>query len=57
MPTPNVPSELMVVAFPGRGRAAEVLQVLERIHQEHLVDLHAAAVISRDAGRWQDDDP
>jgi uncharacterized membrane protein len=49
VPTPNVPSELLVVAFPGETRAAEVLQVLERIHHEHLIDLHAAAVISRDA--------
>ncbi len=49
MSTKSVPSELIVVAFPGETRAAEVLQTLDRIHREHLIDLHAAAVVSRDA--------
>jgi uncharacterized membrane protein len=47
MPTPNVPSELLVIAFPGEGRAAEVLQILDRMHHGHLIDLQGAAVISR----------
>jgi uncharacterized membrane protein len=49
MSTTTVPSELLVVAFDGETRAAEVLQTLERIHHERLIDLHAAAVITRDA--------
>ncbi len=49
MSTKNVPSELLVVAFPGETRAAEVMQALDRIHREHLIDLHAAAIVSRDA--------
>lgn len=49
MSSENVPSELMVVAFEGQTRAAEVLQTLERIHHARVIDLHAAAVITRDA--------
>lgn len=48
MSTQSIPSELIVVAFEGQTRAAEVLQTLERIHHERLIDLHSAAVIIRD---------
>lgn len=45
----QVPNELLVVAFVGETRADEVLQVLERLHQDHVIDLHATAVIRRAA--------
>lgn len=45
MPAEQVPNELLVVAFEGETRADEVLQVLQRLHQEHVIDLHATAVI------------
>ena len=43
------PDELLVVVFEGEGRAAEVLQVVQRLHEQHVVDLHNTAVIVRDA--------
>lgn len=49
MPAEQVPNELLVVAFDGEARADEVLQALQRLHQEHVIDLHATAVIRRAA--------
>ena len=49
MSAEQVPNELLVVAFEGETRADEVLQVLERLHHEHVIDLHATAVIRRAA--------
>lgn len=43
------PNELLVVAFPGETRAAEVLQALQQLNHEHAVALHNAAIIVRHA--------
>jgi uncharacterized membrane protein len=43
------PDELLVVVFEGETRAAEVLQVVQRLHEQHVVDLHNTAIIVRDA--------
>lgn len=43
------PNELMVVAFPGEEKAQQVLEVLRQLHHEHIVVLHEAAVIVRQA--------
>jgi len=45
----NMPTELLAIAFPGETRAREVLEVIDRLHREGAVDLHNAAVITRDA--------
>jgi uncharacterized membrane protein len=45
----NVPTELLAIVFPGETRAGEVLEVVDRLHREGAVDLHNAAVITRDA--------
>ena len=47
MADPN--EELVVIAFPGEQRATEVLTSLQRLNHEHLVDLHKAAILTRDA--------
>jgi uncharacterized membrane protein len=49
MSADRVPNELLVVAFEGETRADEVLQAIERLHHEHVIDLHAIAVIRRAA--------
>jgi uncharacterized membrane protein len=41
--------EMVVIAFPGEQRAAEVLTSLRQLNHEHLVDLHKAALLTRDA--------
>ena len=41
--------EMVVIAFPGEQRAAEVLTSLQQLNHEHLVDLHKAAILTRDA--------
>jgi uncharacterized membrane protein len=43
------PDELLVVVFQGETRAAEVLHVVQRLHAQHIVDLHNTAIIVRDA--------
>jgi uncharacterized membrane protein len=45
----NVPTELLAIVFAGETRAQEVLEVVDRLHREGAVDLHNAAVITRDA--------
>src|SRR5262249_11202496 len=40
---------MVVIAFPGEGKAAEVLQTLRQLNSEHLVDLHKAAILVHDA--------
>jgi uncharacterized membrane protein len=42
-------TELLAIVFPGETRAREVLEVVNRLHREGAVDLHNAAVITRDA--------
>lgn len=44
----NQPDEVMVIAFPGEQRAAEVLQALRQLDHEHLVDLKKSAILVRD---------
>ncbi len=41
--------EMVVIAFPGEQRAAEVMQSLKQLNHDHLVDLHKAAILTRDA--------
>ena len=45
----NSNEEMLVIAFPGEQRAAEVLQALRQLSQDHLVDLHKAAILVRHA--------
>ncbi len=42
------PNEVLVVAFPGETRAADVLNELKQLNKEHLVHLKNAAIITRD---------
>ncbi len=44
------PNEVLVVAFPGETRAAEVLNELKQLNKEHLIHLKNAAIITRDRG-------
>lgn len=44
-----MPSELLAIVFPGETRAREVLDAVGRLHQAGAVDLHNAAIITRDA--------
>jgi uncharacterized membrane protein len=44
----SMPSELIAIVFQGETRAREVLEAVTQLHQEGAVDLHNAAVISRD---------
>jgi uncharacterized membrane protein len=43
------PDELLVVVFQGETRAGEVLQVVQRLHEQHIVDLHNTAIVVRHA--------
>ncbi|HEU5440739.1 MAG TPA: DUF1269 domain-containing protein [Ktedonobacterales bacterium] len=43
------PNEVLVVAFAGAGRAAQVLQNLQQLNHEHLIHLKNAAIITCDA--------
>jgi uncharacterized membrane protein len=45
----HAPSELLAIVFQGETRAGEVLAVVNQLHHEGAVDLHNAAVITRDA--------
>lgn len=45
----DVPSELLAIVFPGETRAHEVLDAVNRLHREGAIDLHNAALITRDA--------
>lgn len=40
-------SELIVVAYPDRHRAEEVLLALRKLEHDHLVDLEDAAIVSK----------
>jgi uncharacterized membrane protein len=44
-----MPNELLAIVFPGETRAQEVLDAVNRLHHEGAVDLHNAALITRDA--------
>lgn len=43
------PNELMVIAFPGEQKARQVLDVLRELQDEHMIELHNAAVVVRHA--------
>jgi uncharacterized membrane protein len=45
----NPDEEMVVIAFPGEQKAEEVLQTLRQLNSTHLVDLHKAAILVRDA--------
>jgi uncharacterized membrane protein len=45
----EVPSELLAIVFQGETRAREVLDAVNQLHNEGAVDLHNAAVITRNA--------
>jgi len=42
--------ELLVVAFPGTGKADEVLTTLRQMEAQRLIDLKNAAIVVRDRG-------
>ena len=42
------PNEVLVVAFQGETRAADVLRELQQLNKEHLIHLKNAAIITRD---------
>lgn len=45
----HAPSELLAIVFQGETRAREVLAAVNQLHHEGAIDLHNAAVITRDA--------
>jgi uncharacterized membrane protein len=47
--TMRQPDELLVIVFAGETRAGEVLQVVQRLHEQHIVDLHNTAIVVRNA--------
>ncbi len=45
----DVPIELLAIVFQGETRAQEVLDAVDRLHHQGAVDLHNAALITRNA--------
>lgn len=45
----DVPNELLAIVFQGEKRAQEVLDAVNRLRHEGAIDLHNAALITRDA--------
>jgi uncharacterized membrane protein len=44
----DVPNELLAIVFRGETRAQEVLDAVNQLHHEGVVDLHNAALLTRD---------
>jgi uncharacterized membrane protein len=45
----DIPIELLAIVFQGETRAQEVLDAVDRLHHQGAVDLHNAALITRNA--------